>query len=340
MWPRSHTSGLMIGEWTRSSCSSLRWATSASVARRASSMSASIRPAWSGGEVVVRASAATADPGGTLDGSCVPTLEDGGLALIAEHTERPRREPQPATLGSGELDPAGAEDPQDVAVGEHGHGPLDAEDLRDHAVRPRADVLRPLAPGAAVAPQVPAGPLGVDLCGREALVVAVIPLEQVGPQLGRLAEATQLACFPRTSQRAAQHELEVPSLEGGLQFAGRLAAGVREGDVGAARVAPLAAPHGLGVAHQHDSPWRRGCVHCGCPEGAAASSTITLRRSRRSRLAGTWREGAPSMAATASALPAPVASTTQLRAASSTGRLNVIRSGGGFGESWTPRHSS
>ncbi len=43
-----------------------------------------------------------------------------------------------------------------------------------------------------------------------------------------------------------------------------------------------------------------------------ASSTITVRRSRRSRLAGTWRLGSPSIAATASALPAPVASSRQL----------------------------
>src|SRR5437764_9508157 len=56
MWPRSHTSGLISGEWTRSRSSSLIGATSASVRSRAS-VRAAIASAW-----VSRALAAIALP--------------------------------------------------------------------------------------------------------------------------------------------------------------------------------------------------------------------------------------------------------------------------------------
>src|SRR5439155_793612 len=75
----------------------------------------------------------------------------------------------------------------------------------------------------------------------------------------------------------------------------------------------------------------------GGPPGIAASSTITVRRSRRSRLAGTWREGSPSMLRRAADLLSPVASSTQRCAARKTGSDSVMRSGGGLGESLTPR---
>src|ERR1019366_8566952 len=78
-------------------------------------------------------------------------------------------------------------------------------------------------------------------------------------------------------------------------------------------------------------------VHLCTGGGEAASSTITVTRSRTSRLAGTWWVGSARAAAIASALPAPVASSRQRRADRSTARLRVIRSGGGLGESWTPR---
>ncbi len=70
-----------------------------------------------------------------------------------------------------------------------------------------------------------------------------------------------------------------------------------------------------------------------------ASSTITVSRSRLSRLAGTWRLGSASIALIASALPAPRGQQHAARGRpAAPARLSVIRSGGGLGESCTPRH--
>src|SRR5271165_3154088 len=58
------------------------------------------------------------------------------------------------------------------------------------------------SPGAAVAKQRPVGALGVNVRGAEAFILAVIPLDQVGIDLGRATETGQLAS-PRRAYGAS-----------------------------------------------------------------------------------------------------------------------------------------
>ena len=157
--------------------------------------------------------------------------------------------------------------------------------------------------------------------GRQALVVAVVPLAQVlGRTSARLAQPAQLARFARAPQRADEHELEAPAREPRRERARGLRA---RASVRGMSVRPVWRPLRLHSV----SAWRTsttsrapgGCAHAGGPGGAAASSTITVRRSRAQQARRhVPASGSPSIALTASALPAPVASSRQLRAARST----------------------
>ncbi len=62
---------------------------------------------------------------------------------------------------------------------------------RDHPVAPLLHLVRLFAAGAAVGPQPPARIQLTDLRGRDALVVAVVPLGQVGVD-AEVVETSQL----------------------------------------------------------------------------------------------------------------------------------------------------
>src|ERR1035441_70403 len=358
MWPRSQTSGLIIGECTASSSASLRWATSSSVRSRASLIAESSCSTSGERGLVLTARAAMgwlccvtlegkstspckalqhpppqrAGIRGSLAG-VVPAGDDRPAVLVSERAQGSRGQAQASAARGLQRDPAGAEHPQHVAVGEDGASSVDAGELGDRAVGARADLGRALASGAAGAPQIPVGALDPDLPGCQSLVLAVVPLEQILANLRLRAQPAQLACFACTPGRAHEHTREAQPAQTAGQRPRRLTATVGQRNIGTTGVAPVAAPLGLGVAHQEDLSGAEVLdAHPG-PGGAAGSSTITLRRSRVSRLAGTWRLSSPSIALTASALPAPVASSRQPRAARSTARLSVMRSGGGLGES-------
>src|SRR5215216_7979386 len=112
-------------------------------------------------------------------GVVVPQRDDVLLALEAELADRRGAEREVARVGGVELDPAGADDAQDVAVAEERGVAAAREGSGDHAVCAVADLVRGLTVGDAVAPEVPARPLLADLTGGEALVAAVVVLAQV-----------------------------------------------------------------------------------------------------------------------------------------------------------------
>ncbi len=109
-----------------------------------------------------------------------------------------------------------------------------------------------LAAGTAVAPQVPIGPRGVDLARGEPLVLAVVPLHQVLAHLRFAVEPCERAGFARSRGRADEHALEAPRGEPLREAGSSGASGIGERDVGSPGVAPVAAPLGLGVTHEHE----------------------------------------------------------------------------------------
>ena len=104
--------------------------------------------------------------------------------LVAQDAEGGRVQQQVARVPGGQADPSGRQHAEEVAVAEQQDAAAGLPQAGDDAVGAVADVGDRLASGAAVAEQVPAGPLLADLGGPPALVRAVVPLGQVGDDLG------------------------------------------------------------------------------------------------------------------------------------------------------------
>jgi hypothetical protein len=80
-----------------------------------------------------------------------------------------------------------------VAVGDGQPVTLDVREALERAIDAGADLRRRLTAGTAAAPEVPVGIVALpDLGRRESLVLAVLPLDEVVADLGRLAEAGDL----------------------------------------------------------------------------------------------------------------------------------------------------
>src|SRR5262245_24209217 len=75
----------------------------------------------------------------------------------------------------------------------------------DRAVCPRPDLVRRFPSGASITKQLPLGALLVDISGEAALILAVVPFEQVPVDFSHSSKASQLAGPPRTLQRAGKH---------------------------------------------------------------------------------------------------------------------------------------
>jgi hypothetical protein len=108
-----------------------------------------------------------------------------------------------------------------------------------------------LAPGAAVAEQVPPGPGGADLRGGQALVVAVVELQQgVGGLLQPVAEPGQPGRGHRPDQGARQDPVDLQAAQVLPERLGLGLADLVQRHVGAAGVPPRPRPLGLAVPDQ------------------------------------------------------------------------------------------
>src|SRR5439155_16054073 len=134
----------------------------------------------------------------------VPAADDLPLVLVPQQGERGGVQREQATARGRQPDPPGPRHPQCVSVPDQGHMPPGKVLARagEYLVQPRAHLLRGLAAGAAVGPQVPVGPGLADLDGTDALVLAVVPLHEVLVDL-RDRQAGDLGGTDRTKPGAA-----------------------------------------------------------------------------------------------------------------------------------------
>src|SRR5215468_524592 len=184
--------------------------------------------------------------------------------------------------GGRQADPARDQDPKDVAVGEQNDVAGGAADSRDDAIDARADLRWRLAARTAVAKEHPVRLLVMDLLGRESLVLAVVPLVQIGLDRRAGAEAGELTRLAGPSQRARQHELKSLLGQRGPEASGDRAPVLGERDVGHAGVLPGQAPFGLAVANhvdllcagRHDGPASK--VRGGVAPVAAGARTLPV----------------------------------------------------------------
>jgi hypothetical protein len=98
-------------------------------------------------------------------------------------------------------------------VGEDGGVAGDGAKLGDDPIGARLDLSDRLSFGDAVEPKRPARALLADVDRFPPLVGAVVPLHQLLPWLGDVAEPRQSAGVGGARERARQHQRELPPLQ-------------------------------------------------------------------------------------------------------------------------------
>ena len=101
--------------------------------------------------------------------------------------------------GSSPSQPAG-EHPQKMPAGKDQHIAFDLAQTAHGAIGPRANLVRRFAVRAAVAEQLPVGVFRMNLRRSKALVIAVVPFDQIGIHFGDGPEAGQFAGAGRALQ--------------------------------------------------------------------------------------------------------------------------------------------
>src|SRR2546423_4757707 len=149
------------------------------------------------------------------------------------------------------VEPARGQHPQHVSVGKNQHVALDTADLGDDAIDSAADIRGRFAAGSTVAPERPIRVGPGNLFGGETFVAAVVPLLQFRPYLGLRPVTRQRAGIAGALQRAGQYHGELPGIELGAQRLRLSAPVIGEWNIRLTRMAAIAAPLGVPVAHQH-----------------------------------------------------------------------------------------
>src|SRR5271170_2615271 len=123
----------------------------------------------------------------------------------------------------------------------------------DNAIGSRPDVCWLLAIRASVAKQEPAGTIGQDLARLPSFVVAVVPLQEVGIDLGSLAEPGQRAGARRALKRAREDFVKRETRKAPLERARLALALFRQRNVGAPGVPAACAPFRFAVSDESDT---------------------------------------------------------------------------------------
>ena len=170
----------------------------------------------------------------------------------AENGDTGGAEQEPLTLFGREAQPAGGENAEQVAVGEQDGVAIGGEGALDGGVGAGTHLFDGFTVRNAVAKDVPAGAGGTDFRAGAALVIAIIPFDQVGFQLSLPAKAGQFTGAHGAPQRAGENEGEPATGEffadrKGLCFAGR-----GEGDIGQSCMCAGDGPFRFPMANEPD----------------------------------------------------------------------------------------
>src|SRR5215510_3173692 len=120
----------------------------------------------------------------------------------------------------------------------------------DRAVCPRPDLVRRFPSGASITKQLPLGALLVDISGEAALILAVVPFEQVPVDFSHSSKASQLAGSGSALQRAGKHLGESHSAQPFLKPARIALATLCQRQVRKSRVLARERPRGFSVSGQ------------------------------------------------------------------------------------------
>ena len=134
----------------------------------------------------------------------------GPVVFVTQCAETRRAENKVAPRRHVEAEPPRSENPQKMPARKQQHIAPDGAQPCDDAIGPRAHLVRRFASRATVAEQQPAGTFDVNFRGPPALILAVVPLDQVGIRLGGAAEAGQFAGSHGALQGAGENPGKLP----------------------------------------------------------------------------------------------------------------------------------
>src|SRR5580704_640120 len=174
----------------------------------------------------------------------------GSIVFIAQRAEAGGAEEKISPSRRLEIEPAGAQHPQEMPARKHEHITLDAAQASDDAVGARSDLVRRLASRTAVAEQLPVRMFRMNIDRPPAFILAIIPFDQIGVDFRHAAEAGQLARPLRTLQRAGKHLDESQPAQPLAESAGVALSTVGQWKVGPTGMLAGEAPRGLSVPRQ------------------------------------------------------------------------------------------
>src|ERR1700730_11390474 len=175
----------------------------------------------------------------------VPDLHSGYIAVIAKDTQGAGIEQEMLASAGGQPDPPCHQGAQHVSVGKQRNVAIGAPRSRNHPIHPRTHLLWRLTARASIPEDQPARRHVMDLLRRQSLILAVIPLGEVGINDGHIAKPRQRAGLPRTSRRAAQNDSEGRRVEHRPHPLGEPAPIVGQRDIRRPGVLPAEAPLGF-----------------------------------------------------------------------------------------------
>ena len=161
--------------------------------------------------------------------------------VVAEHAQGTRIQQEVLPRDGGQSEPARREYAQHMSMREQGDVTRYRTRTGDHPIRPGTYLHRRLAARAAVPKNQPARRL-LTVPGRQSLVFAVVPLDEVGINYSHVAEARQFAGVPCPLQRADENERECLPGQYRLHQPCKSTAVVGQWDVCRARVLAAQAP--------------------------------------------------------------------------------------------------
>src|SRR5262249_32440569 len=127
------------------------------------------------------------------------------VVFVAQRTQARRTKQKVSPGRRFQSEPASGKHAQDMSAGKKQYVPLHRARAFDRAVCPRPDLVRRFPSGASITKQLPLEALLVDISGEAALILAVVPFEQVPVDFGHSSKARQLAGSGSTLQRAGKH---------------------------------------------------------------------------------------------------------------------------------------
>src|SRR5437773_3513346 len=169
------------------------------------------------------------------------------VVFVAQRTHARRAEHEVSTERGIEAEPASSKYSEKMRARKDQHITLDSAGAFHHTICSRANLFWRFPSGAAIPKQLPIRALPVNVSGKAALILAIVPFEQVPIDFSHSSKASQLAGPGGTLQRAGKHLGESYSTQPFLKPACIALAAFRERQVGKSSVLARERPRGFPV---------------------------------------------------------------------------------------------